>query len=142
MDEVLMVPAVNLPANAARLNVTYNGTNGFLPDPVPYDATDGDLKQMAVEAMANGDIPGIEAVQANLADFVVDRFGPTDEITYARLFIRPKTPLGRSRDDIVRGLVRYSFADISGFAGLTPREQAIVGDEQSIQDLLAWATQD
>jgi len=99
MDEAIdMAPVAYaaLPQNAARLNVTWSGSNGDLPDPVPYDATEGDLKQMAAEAIANGDIPGIPADAAvNLGDFIVDRFAANGEIPYARVFIRPKTPFGR-----------------------------------------------
>lgn len=96
-NEILMVPDyINMPADAARLNVTWNGANGFLVDPVPYDASDVDLRAMAQESLRNGDIPGITADQAaNLGDFVVDRFPATDDVPYARVFIRPKTPFGR-----------------------------------------------
>ena len=93
------IPAVPvfqaIPEGAARLNITWSGSNGDLPDPVPYDANDGDLKQMATEAIANGDVPGIPAdAGVNLQDFIVDRFAASDEIPYARVFIRPKTPFG------------------------------------------------
>jgi hypothetical protein len=102
MDDINMVPAGGapqvfepLPANAARLNITWDGQNGELPDAVPYDATDGDLKQMATEAVANGDVPGIRAAaNVDLTDFVLDRYNATDEIPYARVFIRPKVPFG------------------------------------------------
>jgi hypothetical protein len=95
MDDAIVMAPVQLPANAAKLNVTWNGQNGDLPDPVPYDATDGDLRAMATEAIANGGIPGVTADAAvNLADFVVDRYAATDEIPFARVFIRPKTPFG------------------------------------------------
>lgn len=86
MDEIVQ---------AARLNITWNGSNGDLPDPVPYDATDMELKRMASESIATGYIPGIQADdQVNLNDFVVDRFGATAEIPFPRIFIRPKTPFG------------------------------------------------
>lgn len=94
MDEI-MVPQPQLPENAAKLNVTWAGQNGDLPDPVPYDATDGDLKAMAAEAITNGYIPGIGAdANVNLGDFIVDRYAATNEIPYARVFVRPKTPFG------------------------------------------------
>ena len=94
-DAIIMVPETNLPQNAAKLNVTWAGQNGDLPDPVPYDATDGDLRDMATEAIANGGIPGVTADGAvNLADFIVDRYAASDEIPFARVFIRPKTPFG------------------------------------------------
>jgi len=86
-----------LPENMARLNITWSGSNGDLPDPVPYDAPDGDIKQMAIEALRGGDVPGIPAdAAADLGDFVVDRFNATDEIPYPRVFIRPKTPFGHA----------------------------------------------
>jgi hypothetical protein len=79
----------------ARLNITYNGQNGELPDPVSYDAADGDLKQWATEAVRNGGVPGIAAVNAvDFHDFVVDRFGATADVPYNRLMLRPKTPFG------------------------------------------------
>lgn len=86
---------LEIPVDAARLNVTWNGANGDLPDPVPFDATDGDLKQMAAESIQHGYIPGIPAdAGVNLNDFIVDRFNATAEIEHARIFIRPKTPFG------------------------------------------------
>lgn len=100
MDEIVPMaeqPPVfhAVPDGAARLNVTWAGQNGELPDPVPYDATEGDLKQMAAEAITNGYIPGIGAdPNVNLADFVVERYGANDDIPFARVFIRPKTPFG------------------------------------------------
>lgn len=80
----------------ARLNVTWAGANGDLPDPVPYDATDNQLKAMATEAIIGGGIPGIPADRrVDLTDFVVDRFAATPAIPHHRVFIRPKTPFGR-----------------------------------------------
>lgn len=81
----------------ARLNVTINGQNGDYPDPVSYDATDGDVRQIATEAIRTGYIPGIDAdANADLADFVIDRFPATDELP-SRLMVRPKTPFGVCR---------------------------------------------
>lgn len=79
----------------ARVNVTFAGANGDLPDPVAFDATDADVKQMLTEALRTGGVPGIPArADANLADFVVDRFPPTDVRPYNLLQLRPKTPFG------------------------------------------------
>ena len=81
----------------ARLNVTINGQNGDLPDPMNFESTDGDIKQVAVEAIRTGYIPGITADQnVDLTDFVVDRFAATEELP-PRLMLRPKTPFGVSR---------------------------------------------
>lgn len=85
-----------IPEGTARLNITWSGSNGDLPDPVPYDAADADLKRMATEAITNGDVPGIPAdAGVNLQDFIVDRYAAKDDVPYARVFIRPKTPFGR-----------------------------------------------
>jgi hypothetical protein len=79
----------------ARVNVTWNGQNGDLPDPVNRDATDGDVKQWITEAIQNGGIPGIRADRGvDLGDFVVDRFTPNEQRPYALIQIRPKTPFG------------------------------------------------
>lgn len=79
----------------AKVNVTYKGQNGDLPDAVNYEAPNGDVLGWAAEAIRTGGIPGINAdPAANLTDFVVDRF-PTDDATpYNRLMLRPKTPFG------------------------------------------------
>lgn len=91
--ELIVRPDFN--PNAARLNLTYAGLNGDLPDPVPYDATDADIRRMATEALVNGGIPGI-ARQPNvrLDDFVVERFAATEDLPFPRIVLRPKTPFG------------------------------------------------
>lgn len=78
----------------AKVNVTYSGSNGDLPDPVRFDATDTEIKQWVAEAIRGGiaGIPTDENVDLN--DFVIDRFGPTDARPYNLLSLRPKTPFG------------------------------------------------
>lgn len=84
-------------ADQARLNVTWKGQNGDLPDAVAFDATDAEIKGWAREALKTGGIPGIKADPcADLKDFVVDRFSASTEIPYCRLMLRPKTPFGAS----------------------------------------------
>jgi hypothetical protein len=79
----------------ARLNISYGGQNGDLPDPVSFDSTDGDVKAFAQEAVRNGSVPGINAdPTASFEDFVVDRYTATEEVDYNRLMLRPKTPFG------------------------------------------------
>jgi len=79
----------------ARLNVTFNGQNGDMPAPVPFNASDQELRAWAFEALANGDIPGIARMpRMNDATMVVDRFPATDTIPYNRIFLRPQTPFG------------------------------------------------
>jgi hypothetical protein len=81
-------------AHEALLNVTWQGQNGELAEPVPWDAADGDVKQMAAESIRAGNIAGIDADAAvNLQDFVVRRFDAKDDLPN-RLVIRPKTPFG------------------------------------------------
>ena len=81
--------------NEARVNITYLGENGDLPDPVLFDSPDGDVKGWVTEAVANGGIPGIPAAQdPDFTDFVVDRFSANDERDYNLIQVRPKTPFG------------------------------------------------
>jgi hypothetical protein len=83
----------------ARMNVTWGGGNGDLPDLVPFQEGDNVLKMMAAEAIASGYIPGITSDGAvNLDDFVVDRFPAAGEVNEHRIFIRPKTPFGSKFD--------------------------------------------
>lgn len=81
--------------NQARINVTWRGMNGDLPDTVLFDATDADIKAWVTEAVRTGSIPGIAADPTiDLTDFVVDRFGPNETAPYNRIFVRSKTPFG------------------------------------------------
>jgi hypothetical protein len=89
-----IVPVAVDDISMARLNVTYNGQNGDLPDPVPYDATEASIKAWATEAVSNGNIPGINPVAADFSEFVVDRFPANEGVTFNRLSLRPKTPFG------------------------------------------------
>jgi hypothetical protein len=78
----------------ARLTITFGGEQGDYPDPVSFESSDGDLKQIATEAIRDGYVPGIAAnVNADLTDFVVDRFPAKDDLP-DRLMLRPKTPFG------------------------------------------------
>ena len=82
-------------ANEARVNVTYSACNGDLPDPVSFDASDADVKTWVTEALRTGGVPGIAAApNADLTDFVVDRFDSNDARPYRLLQVRPKTPFG------------------------------------------------
>lgn len=80
--------------NEARVNVTFGGSNGDLPDPVSFDAPDGDIKGWVTEAVRGGGVPGIDAdPDADFRDFVIDRFAAKDDLPN-RLVVRPKTPFG------------------------------------------------
>ena len=79
---------------SAQLNVTINGQNGNYPDPVGYDLDDEGIREIVKEGLLDGFIPGVDAdPEADLADFVVDRFPATAELP-PRIFLRPKTPFG------------------------------------------------
>lgn len=85
-------------AHEARVNLTWAGGNGDLPDPVAFEATDGDVKQWLTEAARGGGVPGIAADPTiNLTDFVVDRFRSTEARPYNLIQIRPKVPFGAPR---------------------------------------------
>ena len=86
---------VAIPNDEARVNVTFAGQNGDLPDAVYFDSTDGDVRAMVTEAVRNGSIPGIPATaDAEFGDFVVDRFASTEARPYNLIQMRPKTPFG------------------------------------------------
>jgi len=79
----------------ARVNVTYAGSNGDLPDPVFFQSADGDIKGWVTEAVRSGTIPGIAAdPNADFMDFVIDRFTATEIRPYNLIQVRPKTPFG------------------------------------------------
>ena len=87
-------------AHEARVNITYQGQNFELPDPVQYAAGDGDIKQWAAEAIRTGSVPGVAAdPRVDLANYMVDRFdapanpGP-GQADHNRIFVRPKTAYG------------------------------------------------
>jgi hypothetical protein len=87
-----------VPIELAKLNITFEGEQGDLPDMVSYDSTDGDIKQIATEAVRGGDVPGIDAApNASFEDFVVDRFPAKDDVPFNRLSLRPKTEFGAPR---------------------------------------------
>ena len=79
----------------ARVNITWQGQNGDMVDPVPVDATDREIKAWVAEAIASGSVVGLRADRrVNLRDFVVDRFPSTRNNPIHRIFVRPKTPFG------------------------------------------------
>jgi hypothetical protein len=87
--------AQDIAVNEARVNVTFGGQNGELPDPVMFDATDGDIRGFVSEALRNGSIPGVPAaLNPDLADFKIDRYGPTEARAYNLIQVRPKTEFG------------------------------------------------
>lgn len=79
----------------ARVNVTWKGQNGDLPDTVARDAKDEEVKQWITEATRGGGIPGIAAdPEAHFEDFVIDRFLANEARPYNLIQVRPKVPFG------------------------------------------------
>lgn len=88
-------PVAVIEPHQARLSITYAAQAGDLPDPIAFDLPDAQIIAIATEALRQG-IPGIRAQNApNLAGFVVERFGATADLPYARIMIRPKSEFGR-----------------------------------------------
>lgn len=79
----------------ARVNITWQGQNGDLQDPVPFDSTDGDVKAWVSEGVRSGSVPGVGTDQnVDLRDFVVERFASNEARPYNLIQVRPKTPFG------------------------------------------------
>lgn len=79
----------------ARLNITWKGQNGDLPDPVSWHASDKEILRWATEAVQTGGVPGIRTDRrAHLRNFVVDRFPANKQVREDRIYVRPPTPFG------------------------------------------------
>ena len=79
----------------AKVNITYEGQNGDLPDPVSFDATDATVKDWITEAVQGGNVRGIAADQgADFSGFVVDRFTANEDRPFNLSQLRPKTAFG------------------------------------------------
>jgi hypothetical protein len=88
----------------ARLNITWNGQNGDLPDPVSWHASDKEILQWAAEAIRSGSIPGISKTHnVQLQRFVVDRFPANKQVSEDRIYVRPPTPFGAQNDGKLHG---------------------------------------
>lgn len=84
------------PGEMAKLNITWAGNNGDLPDQVEADLDDTAVKRIATESVRDGYVPGIPAAAADFKDFVVERFRAVpDQGLPNRILLRPKTPFGR-----------------------------------------------
>jgi hypothetical protein len=79
----------------AKVEVTWKGQHGDLPDPVSRDATEGDVKAWVSEAIRTGGVDGINADPAvNLQNFVIERFGPAGTRLHHLITVRPKAEFG------------------------------------------------
>lgn len=79
----------------AILNITYQGQSADYELALDYQASDADIRRIAVEVVRSGGVRGLHLPE--LRDdafdlFVVDRLnGPTGE---QRIYLRPKVPFG------------------------------------------------
>jgi hypothetical protein len=79
----------------ATLNITYQGQSADYDLSIDYNASDADIRRIAVEVLRSGGVKHLHL--PNLADhsfdgFVVDRLnGPNNE---QRIYLRPKVPFG------------------------------------------------
>jgi hypothetical protein len=93
--EVVMNMNPRLRAWEARVNVTWEGQNGDLPDPVDYNASDAQILTWVTEALQGGGVGGVRSDRrARVEGYVVDRFPATPQQPWHRIFVRPKTPFG------------------------------------------------
>ena len=82
-------------AHEARVNITYNGENFDLPDPVHFQAGDGDIKAWVTEAIRTGSVRGVVAdAQVDLVNYMVDRFNASAIRDHNLIQVRPKTAYG------------------------------------------------
>src|SRR5579859_8013955 len=80
----------------AILNITLNGVSADYPVELDYEATDRDVKRIAVEVVRGGEVPGLmvrDLPDTAFDNYVVDRFDTPQG--GRRLFLRPKVPFGR-----------------------------------------------
>lgn len=81
--------------NESRLNITWGGQNGDLPDPIPRDLDDVQIRTIATEAVRGGTVPGIPAdPRADFTDFVIERNDPHEARPHHLTQLRPKVPFG------------------------------------------------
>jgi hypothetical protein len=77
------------------LNITWSGVSADTNVNMDSNASDRDVKRIAVELIRSGGVPGlhVRTLPADAFDhFVVDRFDTPEG--GKRLFLRPKVPFG------------------------------------------------
>lgn len=86
---------MELQANEALLNVTWNGKNGDLSDPVEFDASTEDILQWVTEAVRGGGVQGIDIdPDADFSGFVVEKLSATEVRPFNQVVVRPKVSFG------------------------------------------------
>lgn len=97
--------ATVLEPGQAKVNVTWAGQTGDLPDPIEFDASEADIRTWVTESVRSGSIPGIRADgAADFSDYVVERFNATADRPWNTVMIRPKTPFGV--DELLKLMLR------------------------------------
>jgi len=79
----------------AILNITLNGVSAEYPVELDYEASDRDVKRIAVEVVRGGEVPGLlvrDLPEGAFDHYVVERFDTPPG--GRRLFLRPKVPFG------------------------------------------------
>ena len=80
-------------AGEAVLNITWQGQNGNLPNPILMDSPDAEIFRWATEAVQTG-IRGIDPdPNVNFQDFKVERIAAKDGLP-PRVLLRGKTEFG------------------------------------------------
>jgi hypothetical protein len=79
----------------ATLNITYGGQSADYDLDIDWQATDDDIRRIAVEVVRSGGVRGLHVPELRddaFALFVVDRLrAPGGE---QRIYLRPKVPFG------------------------------------------------
>jgi hypothetical protein len=78
------------------LNITYQGQSADYDLAIDYNASDADIRRIAVELVRSGGVRGLhlpELADNAFANFVVDRLKAPDG--EERIYLRPKVPFGR-----------------------------------------------
>ena len=77
------------------LNITYQGQSADYDLAIDYNASDADIRRIAVELVRSGGVRGLhlpELAQDAFSNFVVDRLKAPDG--EERIYLRPKVPFG------------------------------------------------
>ena len=121
------------PTRFASVEVAWNGECAELPDMVSSDATDADIKAMVAEAVRAG-FPGMRADQGvDLANFVLDRYAPTEARPIEKILVRAKTPFGGEEDarptltaaEKLSRLYNHARPQGMGFSHFTPEDMTV-----------------
>ncbi len=95
VDNNIVVAQGDVTEHEAMVNLTWNGQNYDLRNPVLYEIPEADLKGMLSEVIrAGGDGIPADGDVGPMADYVVQRHGPTATRPFRLITVRPKTEFG------------------------------------------------